>query len=161
MATALNPFFKRNNLMAVFPDIDFGEIQGALIDRMEQIVAAPLNSQSSQTPPKVTMNRRMQKFFGSAISSETSLQAEHQPDAVILREFFDDQNSDLTIFDNPKYFKLRELFIDLNTKIPSSASVERLFSVAKKFWTFDRPNFSDKRLEHMIFLKSNSKLLNS
>ena len=96
-------------------------------------------------------------FLSTQLFADSLSQSQNLSDTAVLLEFFEDIYSTLSILniENQKNFKLRELFIELNTTIPSSASVERLFLVGKKFWTFDLSNLSDKRLEPMIFLKTN------
>lgn len=160
MASVVHPFFKRNHVMSLFPFMDFNEIQTEIIQRMEKMTedqSCPQNAllEQSQSGKQI---HRLQGFFGSTISDNNNSLSQNMSDLTIFHSFLDDTSNELSIFNNPKYAKLREIFIDLNTKIPSSASVERLFSTAKKFWTYDRPNLSDKRLEQMIFLKSNRDL---
>ena len=47
------------------------------------------------------------------------------------------------------------LFIKYNTGIPSSAGVERLFSVAGDVLRPKRDCLSDDNFEHLVFLKGN------
>jgi hypothetical protein len=50
---------------------------------------------------------------------------------------------------------LIDLFIKFNTGIPSSAAVERLFSVGKDILTAKRANLSDDNFEKLMFMKGN------
>ena len=50
-------------------------------------------------------------------------------------------------------FGIRDLFIKLNTPIPSSAAVERLFSLAKDVLRPKRSNLTDGHFEMAVFLK--------
>lgn len=50
--------------------------------------------------------------------------------------------------------KLRNVFIDFNTTLPSSAPVERLFSLGKRVLTPTRTLLSDKHFEILIMLAS-------
>lgn len=53
--------------------------------------------------------------------------------------------------------QLHEAFIDFNTTLPSSAPVERLFSLGKRVLTPTRTLLSDKNFEVLIMLAANSK----
>ncbi len=97
----------------------------------------------------------LQTIFGG---SQVNTPRFPETDASILADFFADENLELSIFDNPKYVKIRNIFIDTNTKIASSAAVERLFSLAKSYWTYERTNLNDEIINQMIFLKSNKEL---
>ena len=48
---------------------------------------------------------------------------------------------------------LRKMFIKLNTPIPSSAAVERLFSLGKDVLRPKRSDMSDDHFEMAVFLK--------
>lgn len=58
-----------------------------------------------------------------------------------------------------KYPLIRELFIEYNAAIPSSAPVERLFSYAGMVLTCKRACMSDANFEHQLLLKANDKYL--
>jgi len=51
--------------------------------------------------------------------------------------------------------QLLELFLRLNTPLPSSAAVERLFSCAGLIMSHKRTKLTDKRFENLVFLKAN------
>jgi len=53
------------------------------------------------------------------------------------------------------YPRLRDLFVMLNTPLPASAAVERLFSSAALVMTKRRNRMSDKLFETLVFLKAN------
>jgi hypothetical protein len=55
--------------------------------------------------------------------------------------------------------ELKEIFIKLNTPIPSSASAERLFSCAGLVMTNKRTRMTDKLFENLVFLKMNMNML--
>ena len=50
---------------------------------------------------------------------------------------------------------LIDLFVKYNTAIPSSATVERLFSIGKDILTPKRATLSDENFEKLMFMKGN------
>ena len=68
-----------------------------------------------------------------------------------LERYLNDKDKRLEMLD--KYPNIKKLFMRYNTMLPSSAPVERLFSMAALVLTGKRANFSDTLLEHLILLK--------
>lgn len=54
---------------------------------------------------------------------------------------------------------MKDFFIRLNTPIPSSAAVERLFSIAKDVLRPKRTSMSDRNFEKAMFLRANKSVL--
>ena len=50
---------------------------------------------------------------------------------------------------------LKKLFIQYNTTLPSSAAVERLFSLGKDILKLKRCKLNDEHIEMLAFLKDN------
>lgn len=61
-------------------------------------------------------------------------------------------------FPSPSF---REAFTKLNTGLPSSASVERLFSQGKNIMTPKQCRMTEANFERVMFLRANSSLLKS
>lgn len=59
-----------------------------------------------------------------------------------------------------KYKQLKTLFLRYNSAMPSSASVERLFSTAKRVLTPERMRLSDEHFEMQLLLHQNHEILN-
>ncbi len=53
----------------------------------------------------------------------------------------------------------KQLFISLNTGLPSSASVERLFSLGGRVLSLTCTLLTDKHFEKLVFLKANHALI--
>jgi hypothetical protein len=66
--------------------------------------------------------------------------------------YLSDSSSDLSSLD--KYPNIRKLYVKLNTGLPSSAAVERLFSLGGRVFSPLRANLSSAHFEMMVFLRS-------
>lgn len=87
-------------------------------------------------------------FHGQSISISESGEEE-------LTRFLKLKRSDVALLlDFPK---LKQLFIKFNTALPSSASVERLFSVGNSVLSPFRGHLNDDLLEYQLLLKINKK----
>jgi hypothetical protein len=69
-------------------------------------------------------------------------------------KFLSDTDKDLSMLN--RYPEIRELFIRYNTPLPSSASVERLFSAGAIVLSKRRNRLSDMLFEKLLLLKVNS-----
>lgn len=82
--------------------------------------------------------------------------------SVIENYILDRSTEDFDVFSNKcKYFdKLKPLFIKYNTPLPSSAPVERLFSVAKDIFRAKRSNLTGEHFEDQLLLNVNESYIN-
>lgn len=85
-------------------------------------------------------------FFTFHEMSNTSKEEE-------LQTFLKSAKSNVDMLNN--YPKLKQMFIQTNTTLPSSASVERLFSVGGAVLVQQRAHLNDNSMEHQLLLKLN------
>ena len=92
------------------------------------------------------------KDFFSPLKPISSQQQIFSPaDDEISRFFQSKTTNDLRCLDS-SFPYIRKLFIQLNTGLPSSAAVERLFSLGGRVLTPMRTQLSDQRFESLVFL---------
>ncbi|KAG7169635.1 hypothetical protein Hamer_G013244 [Homarus americanus] len=74
-----------------------------------------------------------------------------------LKHFLGEKPSKKKTFDKDTFPNkaMRELFIKYNTPIPSSAAVNRTFSMGKDVLRPKRSRMSDKHFEMLVFLRGN------
>lgn len=121
-----------------------------------------IKDRRSQEDAKLKLRQLIQDATYSPVleKSKTSLAEEFlvfddihpsgRPDDEVDR-FLKDRDTSVGMLDN--YPQIKALFIKYNTVIPTSAPVERLFSLAALILTIRRNKLSDSMLEMLIFLK--------
>jgi len=91
---------------------------------------------------------KVDDFFGDILSNSYSAMSDEQ-----LNNFLHSNNKDLKmIFNFPKVLKK---FLYYNTGLPSSASVERLFSTGGNIMSLKRFSLTDNMFETLVMLKQN------
>lgn len=70
-----------------------------------------------------------------------------------LQQFLKSNNCNIEMLNN--YSKLKKIFIKYNTSLPSSASVERLFSCGGSVLTPQGGHLNDDTMEQQLLLKVN------
>ena len=98
------------------------------------------------------------EFFGGALAEKTrQCKSSEKLLDDFLKEKHESQSKGIaTLLSNTT---LRELFVKYNTAIPSSAAVERLFSLGKDVLK-PRSGVSDEHFEMLVFFLNNCVLIN-
>ena len=99
----------------------------------------------------VSPRQRKKNFFQSLTTS-----TEQQQPFSEVEVFLSDPSTKLISLN--KYPTIKEMYVKLNAALPSSASVERLFSVGGSIYRPTRSRLSDSNFEKMLFLKVNNNL---
>lgn len=110
---------------------------------------------------------------GSEKESEKSMNVVTEVENTLFQELYAPETIDVGAVDLVKRFiyaqpsqqawnsdtfpnkSFRELFMKYNTPIPSSAAVERMFSLGKDIMRPKRSRLSDKHFEMLVFLQGN------
>ncbi|KAK4017509.1 hypothetical protein OUZ56_032922 [Daphnia magna] len=164
-ASAVHPKFKFNWLADGFSSVE--EIDGIkayimaeLKKKIEVMIQADSKSVPGMENDVVDDDSPIDpKDFFSPLKSISNPQKRFSPaDDEINRVFETKTCNDFRVLDS-SFPYLRRLFIQLNTGLPSSAAVERLFSLGGRVLTPMRTQLSDQRFESLVFLRANSCLL--
>lgn len=76
---------------------------------------------------------------------------------VLLGKYLLEEDQTKALLQRPQYGKIKKLFIKYNTQLLSSASSERLFSLAKHILTYSRCSLLDENFEKCVILNSSMK----
>lgn len=104
-----------------------------------------LGIRSSENSPEKQASEPDDDFF----NFHSKKHSEHEE----LQEFLKSSNCNIEMLNN--YSRLKKTFIKYNTPLPSSASVERLFSCGGSVLTPQRGHLNDDTMEQQLLLKIN------
>ena len=106
-----------------------------------------------QQPESQTSNSQKEHFY--EVDSDEDSTVEN----AIESEVNDYLSNDKQYECRKKYPKVKKLFLEYNTSIPSSAPVERLFSLGGLVLTPKRNRLTDARFEKMLLMRYNKGFL--
>lgn len=141
IASALIPRFKLQWL----PNTEKFDVEAWLKAEFEN---EDNRNSDSQNENEEENKDKVDDFFGDILSNSYSAMSDEQ-----LNNFLHSNNKDLKmIFNFPKVLKK---FLYYNTGLPSSASVERLFSTGGNIMSLKRFSLTDNMFETLVMLKQN------
>ncbi len=130
-----------------------------MIEMLKRSVTSQQNSERGQEatilpqpnpdPQPVTPNAAID-FFSCFTSRRQA--TTNEPDVTVeVDKYFADPSVELSSLS--KYPHIRNLYIQLNTGLPASAAVERLFSLSGRVFSPLRSKLSSSHLEMLVFLR--------
>lgn len=155
LATMAHPYFKLRWLPNQFAD------QQSRLKTLLMSSARALSTDVSTMCEQPKNDDTDDDYFGFADNNETdtshmqtalSAQDNNKCDLEVL-QYLEDKRRDLTVLQS--YPIVKKVFIQYNAVLPSSAPVERLFSLAGVITRPHRRSMSDKIFEQLLLLKGN------
>lgn len=142
VATVLHPAFKRKYVAQNIEGIDLDVIIDKIIIELDMLDRqTPLESSPALAP----MPLHLSFFYGQTFTTPDDNKS-------LLEKYFLEDDKSLDLLLQPKYAKLKQIFIKYNTQLLSSAASERLFSLAKYILTFSRVSLSEDVFEKSVIL---------
>jgi len=102
-----------------------------------------------RTAAPVKKNLKMMIFFGSLYIHKEKKSTSRD----LVESFLHDKPQKKKLNDAFPNSQFRDMFIRYNSAIPSSAAVERIFSIGKDILKPKRSGFSDEHFVMLVFLK--------
>lgn len=128
------------------PKFKLNWLSGEKKKQAENYLEDLLGIQSGKNSPTIEQSDDHDDFFIFANQTDKSESDE-------LQQFLKSKNSNIKML--CEYPKIKKLFIGYNTALPSSASVERMFSVGGSVLTPHRGRLNDDIVEQQMLLKIN------
>lgn len=153
LAAVLHPQFKFSWLGSSKED---DKLKQQLTNRLEKLLQQLADEERSGGPDNVRTPDDPHKDFYAGLN-QTTLSSTPQGCIELTQYLNSKHTSDLAILD--KYPNIKKLFVKFNASLPSSASVERLFSLGGRVLSPLRSTLSDPIFEILVFLKANKAIL--
>lgn len=151
----IHPAFKKAYVEKNFPGANIDQLVRKILHEMDgeavATASAPDNSAS------VTPSKSARETSSTAQFFEGDLEQEEE-DAMtgfseeLLNSYFQEKDKKLSLLQQPRFSKIKKNFIKTNTQLLSSASSERVFSLAKHILTAPRTSLDDENFEKLVIL---------
>jgi len=110
--------------------------------------------ESHQDQPHVTAATPAKDFFARITSKRNATVARPDADAEV-ESYLSDPSTELSSLE--AYQNIRQVNLKLNTRLPASAAVERLFSLGGRVFSPLHSRLSSEHFEMMLFLRTAAK----
>lgn len=153
-ATSLHPHFKKQYLVKNFPEMNWQSIENTLVLKLATNVNQ--DDQSTESPSKKI---KITSSFYDSDDEDCTENSSINDLSILLKKYMNypvsESPHDLSQLQATEFSPIKHLFIDLNTKLPSSSSCERLFSIAKLSYSNLRGKLDDDKIDELIVLSAN------
>ena len=160
LASAFHPCFK----LAWLPYLEYAGFEKESIDtmknqikrKMEHLVQnSSFNNDNLSDKSENNLDNLVEDDFFQDFESRKG-EARQSPQSEAIDQFLKEPTISPREKPSPINFKnsiIKDLFIKYNTPLPSSAAVERLFSIGKDVLKPKRSGLTDEHFEMLVFLK--------
>ena len=128
------------------------QIKSFIVDEIRSMNSADLsrlaNSSSSENDDSQDCNKS-ENFFQDFRKSRKRNRSGNDEATDIVNRYFDEETGPI----GSLHHGLKKMFRKFNTPIPSSAAVERLFSLGKDVLKPKRSDLTDDHFEMLVFLR--------
>ena len=152
VASTSNPKF-RLRWLTINPDFNNPETKDKVIEVFREALKTVAPENLEQREEQIT--NEDDSFFEFQ-TSKINEPKETLPQDVEMLRYLSETSTELNSL--LKYPTVKEIFIRLNTPLPSSAPVERLFSLAGNVYAPKRNRLSDAMFQNLVLMKANKSL---
>lgn len=146
LAAGINPMFKLDWVDDVVQ-------KARLTELLKNRVTASLKKRQPSALPKATCSQTVSStsFFAGIAVKRQKLAGEESDVAAEVDRYLADASNELQSLN--MYSHVKKQYITLNTTLPASAAVERLFSLGGRIFLPTRSRLSSEHFEMMMFLR--------
>jgi hypothetical protein len=144
--------------MKLFPEIDFVLVEEKIVTELNRLMCDSVVAAEniSKTKEKLCFSA-LENFLYDDFDSEEDNLVVTTNNLAVLQNYLKETDRLINVLLRSEYSGIKQLFINYNTQVPTSASCERLFSMAKFVLTASRSLLSDQKFEKLLILKCNYK----
>jgi len=160
LAMALHPHFRlsllfqerQNEELAYVTAETKNRVTNKITNMLENLLDNEDVHNASSSSDETEETQQSDELFGFLFKKKNSRKLSA---SKLVESFFDMEPQRCIQASSFPHETLKQLFIKLNTPLPSSAAVERVFSFAKDILKPKRAGLSDEHFEMLLFLKVN------
>lgn len=153
LASCLHPRFKTDWILE---DDSKTEAFGWIIDELQSVQAEKEQVTDSKNDNNSSISSAEDEFFSFPSKPNNNMLLQNSFESEV-KSFLARKEKAVSILND--YSNLKNIFIKYNTTVPSSAAVERMFSIASDVFKNKRFSLNDDSFEIQLLLKMNKKYI--